>query len=130
MPTYVTREEFEAFKLELTGEVDGEKTVTRAVLEQSIRNGDVLLALRSEVGSVRIDVHALTSRVDHIAGDVVQANAALKSHGRRLDVLTQDVREIRTRLDGVDARLTGMDAKLDAVLTAVRALAPRDPPSA
>ena len=46
MPTYVTREEFEAFKLELIGDVEGEKTVTRHVLEQSMRNGDVLLALR------------------------------------------------------------------------------------
>jgi chromosome segregation ATPase len=101
----------------LEEEAEGEKAVTRQVLEQSIRNGDYLLALRSEVASVRVDLHALTSRVDHIAGDVVQANAALVSHGRRLNTLTQDVREIRTRLDG-------MDTKLDAVLAA---LAPRDP---
>jgi hypothetical protein len=123
MPTFVTREEFEVFKLELTGEVEGEKTVTRHVLEQTMRNGDVLLAVRSEVGSMRVDVSGLTSRVDHIASNVVLANAALNSQGTRLNVLTQDVREIRTRLDG-------MDAKLDAVLTAVRALAPRDPPAA
>jgi len=129
MNNYVTREEFEAFKRGITafreetaGEVEGEKTVTRHVLEQSMRNGDVLLALRSEVGFVRTDLSALTSRVDHIASNVVLANAALNSHGTRLNVLTQDVREIRTRLDG-------MDAKLDNVLTAVRALAPRDPPA-
>jgi len=121
--------EVDARLCSLESEVEGEKAVTRHVLEQSIRNGDVLLALRSEVASFRIDLHALTSRADHIAGDVVQANAALKSHGRRLDVLTQDVREIRTRLDGMDARIGGMDAKLDAVLAAVRALAPRDPPA-
>ena len=105
----------------LESEVGGEKTVTRHVLEQSMRNGDVLLALRSEVGSMRVDLSVLTSRVDHIAGDTVLANSALNSHGRRLDVLTQDVREIRTRLDG-------MDAKLDAILAAIRAIAPRDPP--
>ena len=70
-----------------------------------------------------VDLSGLTSRVDHIASNVVLANAALNSQGARLNVLTQDVREIRTRLDG-------MDAKLDTVLTAVRALAPRDPPSA
>jgi len=62
------------------------------------------------------------THVDHIASDVVLASAALNSHGTRLDVLTQDVWEIRTGLDG-------MDAKIDAVLTAVRALAPRDPPA-
>jgi hypothetical protein len=113
----------------LESEVLGEKAVIRHVLEQSMRNGDLLLALRSEVGSIRVDLSTLASRVDHVASDMVLANAALNSHGMRLNVLTQDVREIRTRFDGMDARFDGMDAKLDAVLTAIRALAPRDPPA-
>jgi hypothetical protein len=67
---------------------------------------------------------------------MILVNAALNNHGTRLNVLPQDVREIRTRLDGMDARLggmdtklNGMDAKLDAVLTAIRAPTPRDPPA-
>jgi len=109
----------------LEEEAKGEERVTRQVLEQSIRDGDYLLALRSEVASVRVDLHALTSRLDHIAGDVVQANATLVRHGRRLDTLTQDVGLLRR--DMVDLR-AHIDTRFDAVLTAVRALAPRDPP--
>jgi tetrahydromethanopterin S-methyltransferase subunit G len=113
MPTYVTREEFEAFKLELVGEVEGEKLVTRHILEQAQRNGD-------DLGTIKSRLDRVETRLDHIAGDTVVMKADLGRHGRMLEVLRQDVREIRTRLDG-------MDAKLDAVLTAVRALAPREP---
>lgn len=137
MPNYVTQEDFgafgrkiAAFKDETAGEVEGEKIITRHVLEQSIRNGDVLHALRSEVASFRADLHALTARADHIAGDVVQGNAVLKSHGRRLDTLTQDVMLLRQDVTQLRRDMEGMDAKLDAVLTAIRALAPRDPPAA
>jgi hypothetical protein len=42
MPTYVTREEFEARVGVLEREVEGEKLVTRHILEQSRRNGDDL----------------------------------------------------------------------------------------
>ena len=83
----------------LESEVLGEKAMTRHVLQQSMRNGDLLLALRAEVGSMRVDLSTLASRADHIASDVVLASAALNRHGTRLNVLTQDVREIRTRLD-------------------------------
>ena len=40
MPTYVTREEFEARVGVVEREVEGEKLVTRHILEQSRRNGD------------------------------------------------------------------------------------------
>ena len=45
MPTYVTREEFEARGGVLEREVEGEKLVTRHILEQTRRNGDDLLDL-------------------------------------------------------------------------------------
>jgi len=114
MPNYVTREEFEVFKREVMGEVEGEKTVTRHILTETCQNSG--------------DLAIIKAQITHLSGDLILANAALKSHGTRLNVLTQDVREIRTRLDGMDARIGGMDAKLDAVLTAIRALAPRGPP--
>jgi chromosome segregation ATPase len=122
----------------LESEVEGEKAVTRHVLEQAIRNGDVLNALRSETATTRLDLIALTSRVDHVAGDVTVANAALRSHGNLLNVLRQDVTTIRqdvtalrrdvevvnTRFDAVDARLATIEANIAAILTAV---APRNP---
>lgn len=76
-------------------EVEGEKAVTRHVLEQAIRNGDVLNAVRSETATLRLDLIALASRVDHVAGDVTVANAALRNHGNLLNVLRQDVTVLR-----------------------------------
>jgi hypothetical protein len=131
----------------LESEVEGEKAVTRHVLEQAIRNGDVLNALRSETSTARLDLIALTSRVDHIAGDVTVANAALRSHGNLLNVLRQDVTTIRqdvtvlrhdvevlnTRFDTVDARFDVVNTRLAAIETNIAAIlaavAPRDPAS-
>jgi chromosome segregation ATPase len=97
----------------LADEVEGEKAVTRHVLEQAIRNGDVLLALRSEVASSRLDLNALTSRLDHVAGDVVVANAALRSHGSLLNVLRQDVASLRQEVDHIRTDTSEIRAEMD-----------------
>ena len=138
---YVSREEFERRMRALEGEAEGEKIVTRHILTETRQNTG--------------DLATIKAQLTHLAGDMVLVSAALNNQGTRLNVLTQDVREIRTRLDGMDARLDrmdgrldgvdgrldgmdgrldgmdakldGMDVKLDAVLTAMRALAPRDP---
>ncbi len=89
MTNYVTREEFEALRRELTGEVEGEKAVTRHILEQTQRNGD-------DLGTVK-------SRLDHLAGDMAIIKADLGRHGRRLDVLAQDMRMIRAAIEARDA---------------------------
>jgi hypothetical protein len=115
MPANVTREEFGARMTVLEGEVEGEKLVTRYILEQTQQNGN--------------DLAALKTRLDRIGGEIALARAALTAQTPMLNVLVQEVSGMRARLDGVDARLDGMDAKLDAVLTAVRALTPRDPPA-
>jgi chromosome segregation ATPase len=128
-PAYVTREEFERRMRALESETEGEKTVTRHILTETRQNSG--------------DLATIKAQITHLAGDMILVNAALNNHGTRLNVLTQDVREIRTRLNGVDARLggmdaklggmdaklDGMDAKLDAVLTVIRAPTPRDPPT-
>jgi hypothetical protein len=90
MTNYVTREEFEALRRELTGEVEGEKAVTRHILEQTQRNGD-------DLGTVK-------SRLDHLAGDMAIIKADLGRHGRMLDVLAQDMRMIRAAIEARDAR--------------------------
>jgi hypothetical protein len=59
MPTYVTREEFEARVGVLEREVDGEKLVTRHILEQTRRNGDDLAAVKSRLDRVE-------QRLDHV----------------------------------------------------------------
>ena len=95
MNSYVTREEFEAFKRELKGEVEGEKAVTRHILEQTHRNGD-------DLGSIKSRLDRVEARIDHIAGDTVVLRADLGRVVRMLDVLVQDIRLIRTALEGRD----------------------------
>lgn len=71
MPDYVTREEFEARVGVLEGEVDGEKLVSRYILEQTRRNGDDLASVKTRLDRVetRLDgvernLFNLTSKVD------------------------------------------------------------------
>jgi hypothetical protein len=59
MPDYVTREEFESRVGVLEQEVEGEKMVTRHILEQTRRNGDDLAAIKTRLGRVETDVSAL-----------------------------------------------------------------------
>ncbi len=126
-PSFVTREEFEALRRdiesrvgELTSEVEGEKAVTRQVYQQAVRNGDALRAVQMAVAEV-------TSRVDHMVQEVVQNSALLRTHGLRLEALTRDVTMLR---NDVMSLRGDMAERFDAVLTAIRALAPRDPPGA
>src|SRR5260370_10954249 len=104
----------------LEQEAEGEKAVTRQVYQQAVRNGDALRAVQMAVAEV-------TSRVDHMVQEVVQNSALLRAHGLRLEALTRDVTMLRNDLMSLRG---DMAERFDAVLTAIRALAPRDPPGA
>jgi hypothetical protein len=60
MPAEVTREEFTA----LEREVEGEKILTRHVLEQTRRNGDDLAAVQSRLDRVEQKLDGLDRKVD------------------------------------------------------------------
>jgi chromosome segregation ATPase len=81
MSTHVTREEFDHRMRVLEGEVEGEKLVTRYILEQAQRNGD--------------DLAAIKTRVDHLSNDVALVRGAVTSHTALLNVLVQDVGGLR-----------------------------------
>jgi hypothetical protein len=132
-----TSEYFENRVRELASEVEGEKVVTRHIFEQSHRNASDLGAIRAEIGVMRAESG---DRLDRLAGDMVLANAALHSHGIRLDSLTRDVgllrgdatalrrgqeelharidqlqADVAARFDRQDGRLDGIDGRLDAI---------------
>jgi uncharacterized protein YoxC len=71
MPSDVAREEFEARVGVLEREVEGEKMVTRHILEQTRRNGDDLAALRTRMGRVEQKVDGLTEEVSGLRSEVV-----------------------------------------------------------
>ena len=60
MPGDVTKEEFQA----LERDVEGEKMVTRHILEQTRRNGDDIAAIKTRLGRVEEKVDGLDRKVD------------------------------------------------------------------
>jgi len=66
MPIYVTREEFEARAVVLEREGEGEKLVTRHILEQTRRNGDDLAAIKTRLDRVEEKVDGLDRKVDSL----------------------------------------------------------------
>ena len=99
MPSYVTREEFEARVRVVESEVEGEKAATRHILEQTRHNGD--------------DLGVLKVRVDRLTGDVALANAALTSHTAMLKVIVQDVGQMRTRQEALARDVVQMHTSQD-----------------
>lgn len=79
--------------------MEGEKRVARHILQETRRNSD--------------DLTAMKAQLMHLSGDMILANAALNSHGVRLNVLTQDVREIRTEIDEMRTEMGEMRAEMD-----------------
>ena len=66
MAAYVTREEFEARVGVLEREVEGEKRVTRHILEQTRRNGDDLAAVKSRLDRVEQRLDRVENKLDSL----------------------------------------------------------------
>jgi predicted nuclease with TOPRIM domain len=84
MASEVTREEFVA----LEREVDGEKIVTRHILEQTRRNGD--------------DLAAVKSRLDRVE--------------QRLDGLDRKFDGLDRKFDGLDRKFDGLNKSLPKIV--------------
>jgi len=87
MPTDVTRDEFTQLPTRtdiLEREVEGEKLVTRHILEQARRNGDDLAAIKTRLGRMEerlgnveakldgVDLKGLVRKVDDLARNLPQ----------------------------------------------------------
>ena len=70
MPEYVTRDEFEARVGVVEREVEGEKMVTRHILEQTRRNSDDLSAIKTRLDRVEKKVDGLEQKVDMLGTSV------------------------------------------------------------
>lgn len=85
MPADVTREEFTA----LEQEVEGEKLVTRHILEQTRRNGDGLAAVRTRLDRVE-------GKVDDLAHELGEVKHTLSGLVRDLPRIVSDALRSRT----------------------------------
>jgi uncharacterized protein YoxC len=70
MAEYVTRQEFEARVGVLEREVEGEKMVTRHILEQTRRNSDDLAAIKTRLDRVEKKVDGIEQKVDGLQTSV------------------------------------------------------------
>jgi hypothetical protein len=94
MPTEVTREDFTA----LEREVEGEKMVTRHILEQTRRNGDDLAAIKSRLDRVDHRLEGVERKVDGLGHKVEGLN-------KNLAGIVRDV--VREVLDERDRKRRG-----------------------
>ena len=93
MPTYVTREEFEARVGVLEQEAEGEKLVTRHILEQTRRNGDDLATIRKQLNGV--DLKRLLQKVDGLESKMGSVDAKLTGLARSLPtMIAETMREV------------------------------------
>jgi hypothetical protein len=95
----VTFDELDGRTRYLEGEVEGEKAVTRHVLTQASLNAD--------------DLGALKTQVRHLTEQMVLVNAALSTHGLRLNVLTQDVTMLRQEVTVLRSEVTALRSEMD-----------------
>jgi hypothetical protein len=95
-PAYVTREEFERRMRVLEGEVEGEKLVTRHILEQTRRNGDDLATLKTDSALMRAELTRHSALLNVLTQDVSLIRTEMRA---KLDPLAQDVAAIRAALE-------------------------------
>src|SRR6266508_4081693 len=98
MATDVTRGEFDHFAGRaaiVEREVEGEKMVTRHILEQTRRNSDDLAAIKTRLDRIERKVDGLEQKFDGL--------------GRKVDGLEQ-------RFDGLEGKVGGLDRKVDGLM--------------
>jgi chromosome segregation ATPase len=76
-------------------DIVGDRHVSHYAAEQARRGTEAFLGLRAEVATLRVDIASTMARVDAIGENVAAINTMLVRHGRAIEVLQQDVRELR-----------------------------------
>jgi chromosome segregation ATPase len=106
----------------LEEELNGERHLTRYAAEQARRGTEAFLGLRAETAGLRadtsqlrVDIATTTAHVDAIAENVAIVNTTLARHGRALDVLLQDVRELRGEATALRRDMEAINARLDGL---------------
>ena len=96
MASDVTREEFESRVGVVEREVEGEKMVTRHILEQTRRNGDDLAAIKTRLDRVEekldgVDLKGLVRKVDGLDRKVDLLDRKVDDLGKSLPSIVGDV---------------------------------------
>jgi len=90
MAAEVTREEFTA----LQQEVEGEKLVTRHILEQTRRNADDLAAIKSRLDRVENRLDRVENRLDGVDQRLGGVEGNVGGLAQKVDALTRNLPKI------------------------------------
>ena len=90
MAEYVTREEFEARVVVLEREAEGEKMVTRHILEQTRRNSDDLAAIKTRLERVEKKVDGVEQKIDGLQRNVAPLGTSVNRLARDLPTIVGD----------------------------------------
>ncbi len=93
-------------------DIVGDRHVSQYAAEQARRGTEAFLALRAEVATLRVDVVGTTARVDAIGENVAAINTMLVRHGRAIEVLQQDVRELRQEQIAMRGEMSEMRSEM------------------
>jgi uncharacterized protein YoxC len=92
----VTREEFESRVGVIEREVEGEKMVTRHILEQTRRNSDDLAAIKTPLDRVEGKVDGVDRKVDQLDRKVDRLDRKVDDLAKNLPCVVADVmREVQ-----------------------------------
>src|SRR5262249_55711156 len=91
MTTDVARDEFEARVGVVESEVEGEKLVTRHILEQTRRNSEDLAAIKSRLDRVERKVNGLEQKVDGLDRKLDGMDLEVHRLARELPTVVADV---------------------------------------
>jgi hypothetical protein len=100
MATYVTREEFETRAGILEREVEGEKMVTRHILEQTRHNGDDLAAVKSRLDRVESRLDRVEKKLDGVDRKVDNLDREFKKFPSVVGEIVRDAFRQRNKKPG------------------------------
>ncbi|MFL4985888.1 MAG: hypothetical protein ACJ8EN_20080 [Xanthobacteraceae bacterium] len=104
MPIEVTRNEFQQLEgrvIIVEREVEGEKMVTRHILEQTRRNSDDLAAIKTRLDRIERKVDGLEQKFDGLEGKVGGLDGKVDGMAKSLPTIIADVmREVLRERDG------------------------------
>jgi tetrahydromethanopterin S-methyltransferase subunit G len=109
MSTSVTRDDFNHLETRVSvveQEVEGEKMVTRHILEQTRRNGDDLAAVKTRLGRLEqkldgVDLKGLVTKVDGLDGKFDRLDRKVDDLTKSLPKIIGDVmRDVLRERDG------------------------------
>ena len=104
MPIDVTRDDFQQLEGRVTiveREVEGEKMVTRHILEQTRRNSDDLAAIKTRLDRIERKVDGLEQKFEGLEGKVGGLDGKVDGMAKSLPTIIADVmREVLRERDG------------------------------